>query len=200
MKKTFTTLLLSFFILMGLNLTSSSGKDEPQPIANDQTESEIAFHQMMDVLTHPRCVNCHPAGNQPLQGDDQHPHYFGVSRGKENHGTVALNCQTCHQTENNNISGVPGAPEWSLAPPSMAWMGKNRFEIAALMMDPTTNGNRSAEDIMHHLTEHPLVLWAWEPGMDAEGNLRETPPVSKDEYIQSVKIWIKSGAKIPTQN
>ena len=65
------------------------------------------------------------------------------------------------------------------------------------MMNPDNNGNRSVDDIMHHLTEHELVLWAWEPGVDAEGNPREKPPVPVDEYIAAVKKWIELGAVIP---
>ncbi len=64
---------------------------------------------MMDVVMHPRCINCHPNDNVPKQGDDSHPHYFGISRGPENTGFEATSCTTCHQSENNEYSGVPGA-------------------------------------------------------------------------------------------
>ncbi|WP_462252347.1 hypothetical protein [Ekhidna sp.] len=161
--------------------------------------SDEAFHKMMDVLTHQRCVNCHPNDNIPKQGEDRHPHRFGITR-SNSAGMAATNCNTCHQDSNNNNSGVPGAPEWSLAPPEMQWEGLDRYEIAASMKDRSKNGNRSLEDLMHHLTEHELVLWAWEPGVDAEGNPRELPPVSKEEYIAAVKEWIEAGAKIPAKN
>ena len=84
-------------------------------------------------------------------------------------GYEATNCNTCHQSENNDFSGVPGAPEWSLAPHSMRWEGLSRVEIAQSMLDPARNGGRSHEDVMHHLTEHELVLWAWTPGINANG-------------------------------
>lgn len=197
---------LAFFLTYVSVAPASEEKNNPEEATSITSsapyaveESEIAFHKMMDVLTHQRCVNCHPAGDAPLQGDDQHTHYFGVLRGEDNHGTAALKCQSCHQAQNNTISGAPGAPEWSLAPRSMAWEGKTRFEIAASMMDRATNGNRSADDIMHHLTEHELVLWAWEPGVDADGSPREAPPVPKEEYIEAVKTWIAAGAVIPNE-
>jgi hypothetical protein len=81
----------------------------------------------------------------------------------------------------------------------MRWEGLSRIEIAKSMMNRQNNGNRSADDIMHHLTEHELVLWAWEPGIDAAGNPRELPPVPKDEYIAAVKRWIELGANIPEE-
>ena len=160
-------------------------------------EDNTAFDTMMRVLTHKRCVNCHPADDYPRQGEDSHFHRFGIERGKSNHGAEATTCNTCHQDENNNQSGVPGAPEWSLAPLSMAWQGLSRTEIARSMLDRKRNGNRSLKEIEHHLTEHALVLWAWNPGVDNEGNPREKPPVSKEDYIAAVKKWVEEGAHIP---
>lgn len=162
-----------------------------------EDESLEAFNKMMDVLTHQRCVNCHPSDNVPKQGDDMHAHRFGITRA--NSALAATNCNTCHQESNNDFSGVPGAPEWSLAPHKMRWEGLSRSEIARSMMNPENNGNRTAEDVMHHLTEHELVLWAWEPGVDSEGNSRELPPVPKEEYIAAVKKWIELGAIIPEE-
>ena len=185
-------------ILLAANFTSNdSGYSSLATTSFDAETNEANFNKMMDVLTHKRCVNCHPNDNIPKQGEDSHPHYFGMARGQDNHGYKATNCNTCHQSENNNYSGVPGAPEWSLAPASMKWEGLTRIEIAKSMMDPERNGGRTAEETMHHLTEHELVLWAWEPGVNAEGVPREKPPVPKDEYIAAVKQWFEDGAIIP---
>ncbi len=162
-------------------------------------DEDTPFDKMMTVLTHKRCINCHPAGDQPLQGEDSHIHNFGVERGPDNHGVAALRCESCHQHENNNLSGVPGAPEWSLAPRSMAWEGLSRTEIAKSMLDKENNGGRTLEEVVEHLTEHELVLWAWEPGIDANGDPREKPPVPKEEYIEAVKAWAANGAIIPNE-
>ena len=155
------------------------------------------FDKMMSVLTHRRCVNCHPNDGIPKQGEDSHPHNFGINGKQDSHGFAATNCASCHQAENNSYSGVPGAPEWSLAPASMKWEGLSPIEIAESMMDPKRNGGRTPNEVMHHLTEHELVLWAWEPGVDAQGNPREIPPLSKEEYIRVVKAWFEQGAVIP---
>lgn len=182
-------------VLPGKEAISASRK--PTDVSNESTDPN--FDKMMQVLTHQRCVNCHPADGIPKQGDDRHPHYFGIARGADNHGFEATRCNTCHQNENNAFSGVPGAPEWSLAPHSMRWEGLKRTEIAESMLDPKRNGNRNHEQIMHHLTEHKLVLWAWNPGVDANGKRREVPPVPKDEYIAAVKKWFADGAVIPKE-
>ncbi|MGH1362159.1 MAG: hypothetical protein ACRBF0_01295 [Calditrichia bacterium] len=193
-------LVVTVFVAFGFN-DYMAMEFETTSLADSNVNAEYStpFDSMMAVLTHKRCVNCHPADNYPRQGEDSHKHLFGVERGEANHGVEATNCNTCHQSENNNFSGVPGAPEWSLAPLSMAWQGLSRSEIAASMLDRTRNGNRSHEEIEDHLTHHALVLWAFDPGVDAEGNPRETPPIGKEAYIKAVKKWFKNGAQIPAE-
>jgi len=201
-----TNLLLIMLLIVGIVLgfthesSNTHTNDTTTPRNNDTTTQENEpFDKMMQVLTHKRCVNCHPAGDRPRQGEDSHYHNFGVQRGDKNHGIAALKCEACHHEENNDYSGVPGAPEWSLAPLAMQWEGLSRVEIAKSMLDPKINGGRNLEEIVEHLTEHALVLWAWEPGVDSEGNPREKPPVPKDEYIAAVKEWAASGAVIPKE-
>jgi hypothetical protein len=177
---------------------ATAGKNAEVPVSQSLVD-DTPFDKMMAVLTHQRCLNCHPADDRPRQGEDSHIHNFEVRRGPDNHGVAALKCQSCHQDENNDFSGVPGAPEWSLAPIEMAWAGLSRVEIARSMLNPANNGGRSLEETVKHLTEHELVLWAWEPGMDAAGNPREKPPVSKEEYIKAVKEWAAGGAVIPEE-
>lgn len=196
---------LSFLLLTSILLAANLSKIEsnentgpaPSELSFDKSDSEENFNKMMDVLTHQRCMNCHPSDNVPKQGEDSHPHYFGMERGKDNLGYAATNCNTCHQHENNDYSGVPGAPEWSLAPQSMKWEGLSRVEIAESMLDKKRNGNRTPHEVMEHLTEHALVLWAWTPGVTADGTPREKPPVPVDEYIEAVKEWFEAGAVIP---
>ncbi|MDW3646760.1 MAG: hypothetical protein R8P61_06850 [Bacteroidia bacterium] len=202
--KTHLYFLLFFLIAVAtVGFTSLSEEKTPDnhPLSTTILEAadDTPFDLMMKVLTHKRCVNCHPSGDRPRQGEDSHPHNFGVQRGPDNHGVAALRCEGCHQHENNDFSGVPGAPEWSLAPLAMQWEGLSRVEIAQSMMDRANNGNRSLAEIVKHLTEHELVLWAWEPGVDAEGNPRELPPVSKEDYIKAVKDWAAQGAIIPEE-
>lgn len=164
-----------------------------------EQDALVAFETMMKVVTHKRCMNCHPSGDRPLQGEDSHVHYFGVQRGEDGHGVAALKCGTCHQESNNLQSGVPGAPHWHLAPRSMAWGGLTPTEIASRIVDPQFNGGRSLKEIEKHMTEDLLVLWAFEPGVNHEGVPREVPPVSKEDYIKAVKEWIANGAKIPEE-
>ena len=197
-----TLLLLTLIGALAFAASYSSYSSEFVDLSEENTTvktNETPFDKMMTVLTHERCVNCHPSDDFPKQGTDSHVHRFGIQRGIDNHGLPAVRCSNCHQSENNDFSGVPGAPEWSLAPKSMEWEGLSRVEIAQSMLDRARNGNRSHEDVMHHLTEHALVLWAWNPGVDGEGNPREVPPVPQEEYIAAVKEWFAKGALIPEE-
>lgn len=191
-------LLLTFgTFLIASNSTIPEINDHVDSIELSTENSELAFNTMMEVLTHKRCVNCHPADDQPNQGEDSHKHLFGIQRGVNNKGEEAVNCITCHQDTNNDFSGVPGAPEWAVAPKSMYWEGLTKYEIAKSMLDRNNNGDRSLNELEHHLTEHELVLWAWDPGVNSEGIAREKPPVPKEEYIAAVKEWIEGGAIVP---
>lgn len=189
--------VLGVFIIYIPEVVSETNRNFLQKKEIKQSNTDAAFNTMMDVISHKRCVNCHPNDNIPKQGEDSHPHYFGMKRGDHDLGFEALNCHTCHQKENNNNSGVPGAPHWGLAPKSMAWEGLSRTEIARAMLDKSKNGNRSHQELIHHLTEDTLVLWAFNPGITMEGIPREKPPVTEEAYKAAVKKWFKNGAIIP---
>lgn len=189
--------LFSSLTIMSVAMMPTENANAIDPISKEK--SLEAFDVMMQVITHPRCMNCHPSDDYPRQGEDSHLHLFGVQRGSDGHGTAAVKCQTCHQTENNNNSGVPGAPEWHLAPLSMGWAGLSKVEIAKSILNTEENGNRSLEEIVEHMTEDELVLWAFEPGVNHAGIARATPPVSEEEWIRAVKEWAENGAAIPQE-
>lgn len=191
-------------LVLGISMLFATRKepfvsDYNIPSNPSKLESNAAFNMMMDVVMHPRCINCHPNDNVPKQGDDSHPHYFGISRGAENTGFEATSCATCHQSDNNEYSGVPGAPHWSLAPSSMGWQGLSRKAVAERMLNEKQNGGKNHEELIRHMTEDELVLWAWEPGVGVNGEPRELPPVSKEDFKNAVKEWFKNGAMIPSE-
>src|SRR5262245_19353006 len=66
----------------------------------DEAASRVAFKLAYTVFMHPRCMNCHPDGDIPLQGDDSHLHVQNVKRGHDGKGKFALKCANCHQLAN----------------------------------------------------------------------------------------------------
>lgn len=165
------------------------------PISSDREKSLKAFSTILTVLKSPRCINCHPTNDVPLQGDVQRLHPFNVSRGIANQGGVVQKCGTCHHAENNTYANVPGAPHWGLAPKSMGWIGLPDSEIARRLMDKKSNGGRSPQDLVEHMAHDSLVLWAWNPG---EG--RNKPPVELEEWRKVLKEWLDNGAAVPSEN
>jgi len=169
---------------------------QERPTGGRQASIE-AFGQMANVLTHPRCQNCHTDTGYPRQGDDRHRHTMNVQRGNEGHGAIGQRCNSCHGRANNSASGVPGADEdWHLAPLSMGWENRSLADLCRGLKDPTRNGGRTGADIVAHLNT-PLVRWAWDPGKTAEGVERTPPPISHVEFIESANRWLAGGAACP---
>lgn len=133
-------------------------------IAEENARAVALFTEAGKVIQHPRCVNCHPAGDRPAQGDDIHPHQPLVVRGPDGLGASAMRCTTCHGPANFDPGAVPGNPKWHLAPIEMAWVGKSLAEICLQIKDKERNGGMSMEQLVHHMGEDELVGWAWNPG------------------------------------
>ena len=69
-------------------------------IGDQETRSAAYFTELGKVLTHPRCLNCHPAGDRPRQGDMARLHQPPVERGADGFGLPAMRCPICHQAAN----------------------------------------------------------------------------------------------------
>jgi hypothetical protein len=174
---------------------TAKGAAPAEVTARDADASRAAFLEAYKVLMHPRCMNCHPAGDAPLQGDDSHVHSQNVQRGPGGKGKYALKCANCHQ--HANLSGLnmpPGNPNWHLPPPEMpmVFQGKSPRELARQLKDPKLNGNKTLADLIHHVTEDKLVLGGWDPG---DG--RTKPPLTHDEFARKFREWIENGAAEP---
>jgi len=163
-------------------------------IADTDARSAAMFTELGKVLTHPRCVNCHPAGDRPRQGDERRLHQPPVARGVDGHGTETMRCSICHQNANFEPGRVPGHPEWHLAPREMAWEGKTVAEICDQIKDPARNGGRKVEDLIHHIGTDTLVGWAWHPGFG-----RTPAPGTQKEAGALVEAWVKTGAACPAK-
>ncbi|MDQ6477110.1 hypothetical protein [Dyadobacter sp. LHD-138] len=160
----------------------------------DSIESVKAFETVYKVLMSPRCMNCHPAGDIPLQGDDSHLHTMGPKRGKDGKGVYAMKCLNCHQETNTpGLHTPPGNSHWHLPPAAMkmVFQGKSAHELAKQLVDKKKNGNKDIRKLITH-ADDGLVLGAWNPG---EG--RTLPPVSHAEFKKAWLTWIQKGAYAP---
>lgn len=193
-KKSVCMLLLAGSVYVMASSFKSPGTAGESPLA-DSLVSKKAFGPVYDVLMSPRCMNCHPAGDVPLVGEDSQLHSQSVKRGKDGRGMYASKCSNCHMDENQpGLNMPPGVPDWRMPPADMKMVfeGKTAREMAALLLDPEANGHKTKEALVKHIAEDKLVLAGWNPG---EG--RKLPPISHEEFVQQFKLWIDNGAYLP---
>jgi len=161
----------------------------------DETErSRALFVEAARVLTHPRCINCHPNGDVPHQRDSMELHDPPVLRGPDDHGVVGMECTSCHQDRNQPHTRVPGAPKWAVAPIEMAWVGKSLAHICEQLKDRNRNGGKTLGEIVEHNTHDPLVAWGWDPGAG-----RQPAPGTQKQFGALFQAWMDTGAECPKE-
>lgn len=155
---------------------------------------EDAFVDVVRVLQSPRCVNCHPNGDAPLQGEQhKRKHAQGITRDIERTG---MTCQTCHRE--SLVSNDPGLPPalkgWRLPPAStpMIFEGRTPAQLCAQLKDPAHNGNHDLAHLLHHVGHDELVLYGWQ----RQGN-RPTPPLPHAVFVARFQQWVDAGAPCP---
>jgi len=186
-------------ILSAIAITTSAFKDKNlkvmhDDINKDSVESVKAFMEVYKVLMSPRCMNCHPAGDQPLQGDDSHIHTMNVQRGKDGMGLYAAKCSNCHQPENTpGLHTPPGNPKWQLPPANMklVFQGRTPHQLAVQIMDYNKNGHKNKEQLLEHARD-TLVKAGWNMG---EG--RMPPPLAYNDFLRVWDTWISKGGYAP---
>jgi len=193
---TVIAIIFSVIAFMSFGFKNESGINNVkiEIINKDSVESVKAFMDVYKVLTSPRCMNCHPAGDVPLQGDDNRLHNMTPQRGADGKGIYAMKCSNCHQP--TNIAGLntpPGNPNWHLPPANMKmiFQGRTANQLAKQLVNPKTNGNKTMQQLIAH-ADDGLVKAGWDPG---EG--RTVPPMSYEEFKKAWITWIKSGAYAP---
>ena len=157
-----------------------------------------AFETVRSVLQHPRCQNCHPRGDVPLQGDDSHPHLQNVQRGPDGRGMVGARCTTCHGPVNppDSFGGhtPPGiSTGWRMPTPQerLAFVGVALGALCEQIKDPAHNGGKDMAALRAHLDD-PLVVWAWSPGFG-----RAPVPIARQAFLDAWTTWASAGAPCP---
>lgn len=163
-------------------------------IADPSARAAALFTEASRVLLHPRCLNCHPVGDSPTQGDHFETHDPPVLRGDDDRGAIGMRCEGCHQDANLELARVPGAPHWHLASRSMAWVGKTPADVCAQLKDPARNGGRTLAAVVDHTQHDRFIAWAWAPGHE-----RSSPPGSQAAFSSLVAAWVEAGADCPRQ-
>jgi len=213
------SILVSTFLLVGsvayaADLENAIADINP-PEAGTVTSSHglEAFDRVFEVLTHPRCANCHV-------GDDNRPRWSGpsyapfppgktwkyhgmnINAGESRIGVETMPCSTCHQTTPDLESEAHAPPhfglDWRLAPVEFEWFGKSPKEICEQLKDPDRNGDRDWIGLAEHLVldagHRGPVLWGWNPGGE-----REAAPYSLQEHVDDIVTWGVAGQPCPAE-
>lgn len=164
-------------------------------IGDRKARAVALFEEAGKVIQHPRCVNCHPRTDRPLQGDAMQPHQPLVVRGASGDGAVGMACSTCHGAANvvatPNVT-IPGNEKWHLAPRAMAWEGRSLAQICRQIKDPKRNGGRTMKQIVDHMANDSLVGWGWNPGAG-----RTPAPGTQQQLGELIQAWVDAGAACP---
>ncbi len=191
-RRVFLFMLVVLVSWIALSIVGAFGNSKASASDPKLADGLAAWEQVYSVLTSPRCINCHTATNYPQQGDDRHRHFANVIRGPEGKGVPALNCVSCHQSENADSTGAPGGPNWHLAPLSMRWQDTNDQILSSAVVcgavtDRSKNNGLDGPGLLKHHQAEPLVLWAWNPGKRPDGTMRALPPLTHAEFTMPAK-------------
>ena len=195
-KKTITVLAVIISVAIFMSYGFKNRSTVTNTVNNDSLESVTAFMDVYKVLMSPRCMNCHPSGDIPLQGDDSHLHTMLPRRGKDGKGVYAMKCSNCHQPTNlEGLNKPPGHPEWHLPPANMkmVFQGRTPYQLAKQLVNPKTNGGKTLRQLIEH-ADDGLVKVGWDPG---EG--RTVPPLTHAEFKKAWITWIEKGAYAPAK-
>ena len=152
------------------------------------------FKLVYDTLMHPRCLNCHPAGDAPLQYDTSVPHGQNITRRSEKNG---LPCSACHREKNGDKPNTPpGAPNWHLPPEAtpMVFQGRTPKQLCEQLKDPRATGGKDLAKVIEHVEHDALVGWGWDPGPG-----REPAPASAEATYDALVKWTAAGAPCPSE-
>jgi cytochrome c5 len=186
---------------------SHASGDVPAPTpaaavtAPPASDAVTGFETVRAVLQSPRCQNCHPATDRPLQGDLSVVHTMNVQRGPDGRGVPGAHCATCHGRANPPDSYGPHQPpgvatDWHLPPPDMkmVFVGRSPKELCEQLKDPQRNGGKDMTALVEHVSTDPLVLWGWAPGYG-----RQPVAVPHADFVAAFTRWANAGGPCPTE-
>jgi hypothetical protein len=172
------------------------------PLAAQQTgvsdeTGRAAWDRIFGVLSHPRCSNCHVAGDQPMwaglgYGPDA-PHGMNIRADGSRIGAESIPCRTCHVSSGaaNNTPHAPPhiADAWRLPPPEMAWLGKSGFGVCQQLRNPGTNDGNDVAGLVDHVGGSEFVRWGFTPGAG-----RSAPEGSIAQLARDLALWGAAGS------
>lgn len=203
MKKPFPIAALPLALALALALASpplaETVIDPPADGSVSRAEGLVAWGRINEVLSHPRCANCHPGPSDrpmwsgPSYGETR-VHGMNIRAGESRIGIETLPCATCHIGANSDIPHSPPgiSGDWRLAPAEAHWFGQTSEFICNQLRDPDRNGDMTYLDLAEHAGHDEILAWAWSPG-----GTREPAPRSLQDHIDDILNWGVAGQPCP---
>lgn len=186
-------------ILAGCSHSPAPVGTAPPAAAPGPGDAVSSFETVRVVLQDPRCQNCHPATDRPLQTDEGRVHAMNVQRGPDGHGLPGAECASCHGKANPPDSygarQPPGvSTDWHMPRPEMplVFVGRSPRALCEQLKDPARNGNATLPALLSHVSSDPLVLWGWAPGAG-----RKPVAVPHSQFVAAFKRWSDAGGPCP---
>jgi len=164
----------------------------PPELTVPEAEGLAAFSDIYRVTQSPRCMNCHPAGDAPLQTDLSIPHSMGVTR---NSVYVGLMCSTCHRSKGlgHTLPHLPPAdPHWRMPDAIQGFQGRTEAELCRQLADPEQTGDRNLDALTEHVRTDHLLMTSWHSG-------RTPPPISHGALVKRFEAWAAAGGPCPSE-
>ena len=185
--RNFIALFFGFVIFAIASAAFSHGNGDSKAtielVINQPTEpvsqqaGYAAWERIFEVVSHPRCANCHvdenntPMWSGPSYGETR-PHGMYINGGTSRIGVETIPCSACH-TQSTDFDTAPHAPPraghpWMLAPAEFAWFGKDSQSICEQLRDPERNGDRDGTGLVQHIIHdaelQAFISWGFNPG------------------------------------
>ena len=175
---------------------------EFEAIGDKAERSRAMFTEIAKVLTHPRCMNCHPAGEHALQGAGRE-HNPQVWRHNAETGAIGTTCSACHTEANVTLhegasyKSIPGHPRWELAPKSMAWEGKSIGDICRQVKDVTATAGATSRCCT---SISPRTIWSPGAGIRARAvsgrRARRKKPASWSRHGSTAERSARNASRV----
>jgi hypothetical protein len=65
-------------------------------------------------------------------------------------------------------------------------------ELCRVLKTGDTNGGKSLDALLEHVSNDKLVGWGWNPGAG-----RAAVPIPRDQFVAQFKRWMDAGAPCP---
>ena len=161
--------------------------------------SRVMFNEIAKVLTHPRCMNCHPAGEIRCRART----VTNICRRRGAKTSLQVrSAPPARLVTTTRTSQSPRPPPTKASPAIRAgasrrcrwlWQGKSIGDICRQVKDVSRNGGRDLALLQEHIAKDDLVAWGSNPGPGREpapgapGGRRQIGP-GLDRYRRGVSL------------